>query len=225
MEVIAYLAAAFIGLSLGLIGGGGAILTVPVLVYLFGIHPLLATSYSLFIVGSTSLIGAIGNYREGQVDLKAAFFFGVASISTVFVIRKFVIPTIPEQLFSIWDYQLSSALATMIVFGLLMLLASMSMITGKQVEVQEQECRNCVKFSKMIGYGIGIGLVTGLLGAGGGFLLIPAMIFLLKLPIKRAIGTSLLVIALNSLTGFAADLGHFNIEWGFLGSITVIAIT
>lgn len=224
MEVIAYLAAAFIGISLGLIGGGGSILTMPVLVYLFGINPLLATSYSLFVVGSTSLIGALSNYRKGQVNLKAAFFFGTASILTVFLSRKFIVPIIPEHLFSIGSFRVSSALATMVFFGVLMLMASISMITRKQIEGEEQECKDCIKFFKLLGYGIAIGVVTGLLGAGGGFLLIPALVFLLKLPMKKAIGTSLLIIALNSLIGFTGDLGHFVIQWKFLLSVTAIAI-
>jgi len=225
MEVIAYLAAAFIGISLGLIGGGGSILTMPVLVYLFGINPLLATSYSLFVVGSTSLIGAFNNYRKGQVNLKAALFFGAASIATVFLTRKFIVPLIPEHLFFIGSFRVSSALATMIFFGVLMLMASISMITRKQIDGEEQECKDCIKFFKLLGYGIAIGLVTGLLGAGGGFLLIPALVFLLKLPMKKAIGTSLLIIALNSLIGFAGDLGHFIIQWKFLLGVTAIAIT
>lgn len=225
MEVIAYLASAFIGISLGLIGGGGSILTVPVLVYLFGITPLLATSYSLFIVGSTSLIGAVDNYRKGQVNLKAAFFFGAASIVTVFATRKFIVPVIPEELFTIAGHTITSALATMVFFGVLMLMASISMIRSKHDDAQERECKDCIKFFKLVGYGVAIGLVTGLLGAGGGFLLIPALVFLLKLPMKKAVGTSLLIIALNSLIGFAGDLGHFQIQWKFLLSVSAIAIT
>ncbi|WP_449436894.1 sulfite exporter TauE/SafE family protein [Pedobacter steynii] len=225
MEVIAYLAAAFIGISLGLIGGGGSILTMPVLVYLFGISPLLATSYSLFIVGSTSLIGAINNYRKGQVNLKAALFFGAASIITVFATRKFIVPAIPEHLFTIAGYAVSSGLATMVFFGVLMLMASISMIKSKSKDELDQECKDCIKFFKLLGYGVAIGLVTGLLGAGGGFLLIPALVFLLKLPMKKAIGTSLLIIALNSLIGFVGDLGHFDIQWKFLLSVSAIAIT
>lgn len=225
MEVIAYLASAFIGISLGLIGGGGSILTVPVLVYLFGINPLLATSYSLFIVGSTSLIGAVNNYRKGQVNLKAAFFFGAASIVTVFATRKFIIPIIPEELFTISGYTINTAFATMVFFGILMLTASISMIRTKHDDVQEQKCKDCIKFFKLLGYGIAIGLVTGLLGAGGGFLLIPALVLLLKLPMKKAVGTSLLIIALNSLIGFAGDLGHFQIQWEFLISVGAIATT
>lgn len=224
MEVIAYIATTFIGISLGLIGGGGSILTLPVLVYLFGVNPLLATSYSLFIVGTTSMIGAVNNYRKNLVSLKAALVFGSASVLTVLLTRKFIVPFIPYDLFRIGDYQVSSSLATMVVFGVLMLAASIGMISSSQKKDQEKECKNCVKFIKLSGYGIAIGVITGLLGAGGGFLLIPSLIFLLKLPMKKAIGTSLMIIALNSLIGFTADLGHFNIDWKFLLTMTSIAI-
>ncbi len=224
MELLGYLAAAFIGISLGLIGGGGSILTVPVMVYLFGTSPLLATSYSLFIVGSTSLIGSINNYRQGFINLKAALYFGAASILTVFVTRKFLVPAIPKEIITIGGFTITESFLTMVLFGVLMLLASISMIKKPQTTLPEQECNDCIKFFKLVGYGIAIGLVTGLLGAGGGFLLIPALVFLLKLPMKKAIGTSLLIIALNSLMGFAGDLGHFDIQWSFLITITLLAI-
>jgi uncharacterized membrane protein YfcA len=224
MEIIGYLAAAFIGISLGLIGGGGSIMTMPVLVYMFGISPILATSYSLFIVGSTSLLGAVNNYRKGQSNLKAALYFGIPSVTTVFITRKYIVPLIPENLFFIGDYIIGSNLITMVIFGILMLMASISMIWPKQNNIPGDECKDCLKFSKLLAYGIAIGLVTGMLGAGGGFLLIPALIFLLKLPMKKAIGTSLLIIALNSLIGFTGDLGHFNINWRFLLMVTSIAI-
>lgn len=225
MEIIAYLSAAFIGISLGLIGGGGSIMTMPVLVYLFGINPLLATSYSLFIVGSTSLVGAIENYRKGHLNLKATLYFGTTSILTVFVTRKYIVPLIPENIFIINGLNITSNLLIMVLFGLLMLLASINMIRSTPINLQEQKCKNTFQSSKLFSYGIAIGLITGFLGAGGGFLLIPALLFLLKLPMKKAIGTSLLIIALNSLIGFTGDLGHFDIQWKFLLLVTAIAIT
>ncbi|SMD03175.1 sulfite exporter TauE/SafE family protein [Pedobacter nyackensis] len=225
MELIAYLATAFIGISLGLIGGGGSILTMPVLVYLFGINPLLATSYSLFVVGTTSLVGAINNYRKEQVHLKAAFFFGSASIITVFITRKFILPSVPTHVLTINGFTITSALVTMVLFGALMLLAATSMIKDQGSQDAEKECKDCLRFFNLFGYGVGIGLVTGLLGAGGGFLLIPALVFLVKIPMKKAIGTSLLIIALNSMIGFAGDLGHFAVNWKFLMGITSVAIT
>jgi uncharacterized protein len=224
MEILGYIAAALIGISLGLIGGGGSILTVPVMVYLFGVQPLLATSYSLFIVGSTSLIGSANNFHKGMVNLKAALFFGAASIVTVFITRKFIVPAIPKELFTVNGFVVTDSFLTMILFGVLMLLASISMILDKSGAVPEKECSNCIKFFKLLGYGISIGLITGLLGAGGGFLLIPALVFLIKLPMKKAVGTSLVIIAMNSLFGFAGDLGHFQINWSFLLTITTIAV-
>lgn len=224
MELFGYFASALIGLSLGLIGGGGSILTVPVMVYLFGIEPLLATSYSLFIVGSTSLIGSVHNIRKGNVNLKAAMFFGIASVTTVFLTRKFIVPAIPKEIITINGFTVTESFLTMILFGGLMLLASISMIAGKNLNGPEKECSDCIKFFKLLGYGIGIGIVTGLLGAGGGFLLIPALVLIIRLPMNKAVGTSLLIIAMNSLFGFAGDLGHFNIDWPFLMIITAIAV-
>lgn len=225
MELIAYVATVFIGISLGLIGGGGSILTMPVLVYLFGINPLLATSYSLFLVGTTSFIGAINNYRKEQVHLKAALFFGSSSIITVFITRKFILPSIPTHILTINGFHITSALITMVLFGALMLLAATSMIKDQGSQDPEKECKDCFSFLKLFGYGVGIGFVTGLFGAGGGFLLIPALVFLVKLSMKKAIGTSLLIIALNALIGFTGDLGHFNLNWKFLLGITAVATT
>jgi len=223
MEILGYLASALIGVSLGLIGGGGSILTVPVMVYLFGVQPLLATSYSLFIVGFTSLIGAFKYYRLGLINVKAALFFGAASVTTVFVTRKFIVPAVPAEIMKIGSFTISEHFLTMMLFGLLMLLASFSMIRSKSAEKPEKECSNCIRFFRLSGYGISIGLITGLLGAGGGFLLIPALVFFIGLPMKQAIGTSLLIIALNSLIGFIGDLGHFEIDWAFLLAVSLMA--
>lgn len=224
MELFGYIASAFIGLSLGLIGGGGSILTVPVLVYLFGVPPLLATSYSLFIVGSTSLIGAANNLRKGEVSLKAALVFGTTSIVTVFATRKFLIPVIPKDLCTVGGVTITEPFLTMVLFGILMLLSSFTMITGtKDADQEPAEKGDYSQGFKLLAYGISIGLVTGLLGAGGGFLLIPALVLFIGLPMKKAVGTSLLIIALNSLIGFLGDLGHFTIDWGFLLLIALIA--
>lgn len=223
MEIVGYIASLFIGISLGLIGGGGSILTVPVMVYLFGLQPVMATSYSLFVVGSTSLVGALNNLSKGLVNLKAAFLFGTSSIVTVFLTRKFLVPAIPKTIVTIGTVAITESLLTMILFAVLMLLASVSMIRDKRVPPKE-ESSNSFRLSKLLLYGVSIGLVTGLLGAGGGFLLIPALVFLLKLPMKKAIGTSLMIIALNSLIGFTGDLGHLTIDWAFLVKITLVAI-
>ena len=225
MQVFAYLASALIGISLGLIGGGGSILTVPVLVYLFGISPLLATSYSLFVVGSTSLVGAFNNYRKGFVSIKTAFLFGLTSITTVFLTRKFIIPAIPRHILQIGSFELTENILTMVLFAVLMVAASTAMIrSGRKKEDTEILSDKKLNLPKLVLFGIAIGFATGLLGAGGGFLLIPTLVLLVGLPMKEAVGTSLLIIALNSLIGFTGDLGHFVINWFFLAKITAIAI-
>lgn len=228
MEVLGYVLAALVGISLGLIGGGGSILTVPILVYVLGVNPLLATSYSLFIVGTTSLVGAFNNYRKGFVQIKTALLFGISSIATVFLTRKFIIPAIPKHIFSIGSFELTENILTMVLFALLMLAASISMIkNGNKKEIENSADVIIVKkinLPKLLLYGIAIGFATGLLGAGGGFLLIPTLVLLVGLPMKEAVGTSLLIIALNSLIGFTGDLGHFTMDWKFLIIITLIAV-
>ncbi|MEP7141607.1 MAG: sulfite exporter TauE/SafE family protein [Ferruginibacter sp.] len=226
MEITGFILAALVGVSLGLIGGGGSILTVPILVYLMGVNPILATSYSLFIVGSTSMVGAVDNYRKGFVRIKTALLFGLSSITTVFVIRKIVMPEIPSVLFNTEHFRITQSMATMVLFAILMLLASIAMITGKNEPLLTNKIamQNDHHTFKLLLYGILIGLSTGFLGAGGGFLVIPALVIILKMPMKQAVGTSLLIIALNSLIGFTGDLGHFAINWKFLLSISLIAI-
>ena len=224
MQTLGYFASLLIGISLGLIGGGGSILTVPVLVYLFSVSPVLATSYSLFVVGSTSLVGAFNNYLKGLVRIKTALLFGISSITTVFLTRKFIIPLIPKTFGKVGSYQITQSLVIMVLFALLMIAASLSMIKSKREEIDKTTVNNHIILPKLLGYGIAIGLATGLLGAGGGFLLIPTLVLLIKLPMKEAIGTSLLIIALNSLIGFMGDIGHFTMDWIFLFKITSIAI-
>ena len=220
MEYIGYFASIIIGLSLGLIGGGGSILTIPILVYLFKIDPELATSYSLFIVGITSLMGCISHYRMGNLQIKAALYFAIPSIVSILIIREVIFPQIAETLFSIASYQVSKSFLIMIVFSLLMIAASVSMIKKNEVTTTTGET-NYIQLG-IIGFFVGI--VTGFLGAGGGFLIIPALLFFAKLPIKQAIGTSLLIIFINSSIGFGGDLYIGTpIDYGFLFIISGIA--
>ena len=222
MEIAGYIASILIGLSLGLIGGGGSILTVPVLVYLFGVNPTVATSYSLFIVGSTSLIGAIRKYAIGQVSMKTAQLFGITSVITVLLTRRYIIPAIPENLGMVGGIILTKSMLTMVLFAILMLLASVSMIRGRK-DAEEKE--KPIDVVPLMMYGVGIGLVTGLLGAGGGFLIIPALVLLARLPMKLAVGTSLTIIAIKSLIGFMGDIQTGQvIDWGFLLFFTALAV-
>lgn len=221
--MIGYIVAALIGISLGLIGGGGSILTMPVLVYLFNISPVLATSYSLFIVGSTSLVGSIINYRKGYVNIKTALLFGLSSVLTVFAIRKFLIPKIPLHIVSIAGFEVTTPLLTMLLFATLMIVAATSMIRNRTIVYKKLDYPGKSKVLKLLFLGICIGMVTGLLGAGGGFLLIPVLVLLLHQPMKTAIGTSLLIIATNSLLGFTGDLNNFKMDWTLLLTVSGIS--
>lgn len=225
MKVMGYIAALFTGISLGLIGGGGSILTVPVLVYLFGVNPVLSTSYSLFVVGSTSLVGAFNNYSKGLVRIKTALLFGLSSITTVFLTRKLLIPLIPDSIATIGGFDITASIVTMVLFAILMVVASISMIKSRKHKIRETDVGSKkLNIFKLLLTGVAIGIATGLLGAGGGFLLIPTLVLVVKLPMKEAVGTSLLIIALNSLVGFTGDIGHFEMNWFFLFKVTSIAI-
>jgi uncharacterized membrane protein YfcA len=216
MEIIGFAAAIVMGLSLGLIGGGGSILTVPILVYLFGVDPVLSTAYSLFVVGLTSAVGSFSHFKNGNVHLKTAIIFGIPSIVAVFLVRKFVVPAIPDEIFSTGSFVLTKSLGVLVLFAVLMLLASFSMIRKPKKE-KGQKSETHYNFPLIFIEGLLVGGVTGLVGAGGGFLIIPALVLLAGLPMKQAVGTSLLIIALKSLIGFTGDLGSGQeIDYGFM---------
>lgn len=224
MEIFGYLASLIIGLSLGLIGGGGSILTVPVLVYLFQVNPVIATAYSLFVVGATSLVGAIPKYRQGDVDLRTALIFGIPSITAVFSIRKFVVPAIPQELFTVGGFVVTKSIFMMLLFAMLMIAAAIIMLKNNTVTADSQENGNKSNTTLVALQGAMEGSITGLVGAGGGFLIIPVLVLFSKLPMKKAVGTSLLIIAVKSLIGFTGDLGHTVIDWHLLLTVSALAI-
>lgn len=224
MEIAGYIASLVIGISLGLIGGGGSILTVPVLVYLFGVEPVLATAYSLFIVGASSLVGAIPKYRQGLVNIKTAIIFGIPSIAAVFATRKFIVPLIPAEVFQIGDFVITKSILMMLLFAVLMVFASVSMIREKSKDNTEEIEEQKFNYPVILLEGAIVGVLTGLVGAGGGFLIIPALVLLSKLPMKQAVGTSLLIIAAKSLIGFTGDLSNYSMDWTLLSLVTGLAI-
>lgn len=221
LEIIGYVAAVFVGVVLGLLGGGGSILAIPILVYLFGVEPVLASAYSLFIVGVTSLFGAIPKYREQLVSLRTGLVFGLPSIAAIFFTRRVVVPAIPDLVWQTETFTLTKRLLILGVFALLMLFASIPMIRGKR-EITSQN-RKFRTFLVMV-EGTLIGFLTGFVGAGGGFLIIPALVFLTGLQFKAAVGTSLFIIATNSIIGFLGDVLQTAIDWPLLLSLTAVAV-
>lgn len=224
MSIAGYLASVFIGMALGLIGGGGSILTVPVLVYLFSIDTVVATVYSLFIVGTTSVIGSFSYFKKGLVNIKTTVVFGIPSVISVFLTRTFIVPAIPPEIFSIGSYTVTKSILLMLLFAILMILASYSMIKKGKTLADEIPQKKRFHYPLVFAEGIFVGIVTGLIGAGGGFLIIPALVNFLRLPMKTAVGTSLVIISINSLIGFLFSLSHTSVDWHLLLMITSIAI-
>lgn len=224
-NIVGYLATGLIGVSLGLIGGGGSIITIPVLVYLFHIEPTLATLYSLFVVGTTSLVGGIRSAVNNLVDFRSAVLFAIPSTLAVYLTRHYLLPLIPDTLFIVASYSVTKNIAIMIFFSLIMLFASVRMIRDKQ-SIYSESVTHRKTYIYILLLGFFIGIVTGIVGAGGGFLIIPALVLLNGLTMKQAVGTSLLIIAINSLIGFMGDLSLLKeINFPFILSISILSIT
>lgn len=214
MEIFGSLLAIIIGITLGMMGSGGSILTVPVLVYILHVDPNLSTTYSLFAIGVSSFIGSIVNFNKGTIDFRKVLNFGFPSIITVFLTRQFFLPFVPE-VFTIGPWIIHQNTVLMIFFACVMILSAFSMINKKI----EQNWKAEKKYSKgaTIGQGIGVGFITGVVGAGGGFLIIPALINFYKMPVTKAVSTSLAIIAINSLFGLVGDLEKFTIfDWNLV---------
>ena len=227
-DIFGYLASILIGFTLGLIGGGGSILTLPVLTYLFYLDAVTATSYSLFVVGATALIGAVQYFRRGQVDIRTGVIFAIPALISVYLTRRYLMPAIPESLLTIGGYELTRDMAILIWFAVIMLFAGISMIrkrrtpSGGAAEAQEGAS---LPLHWIALEGLLVGVLTGVVGAGGGFLIIPALVLLAKLPMKTAVGTSLMIISAKSLIGFGGDvMAGLPIDMGFLLLITGLAI-
>jgi uncharacterized membrane protein YfcA len=220
MELFGYFGALCIGLILGLTGGGGSILTVPILVYVMLIDPIIATAYSLFIVGTTSAFGAFQNYRKGLVDIKNGFLFAIPSFIAVYITRRFLVPLIPDTIVE-QPFMLTKSTFLMVFFAVIMVLAAISMLKKKKEVV---ETAGNIAISTLLFQTFTIGIIIGLVGAGGGFLIIPSLVLFAKLPMKKAVGTSLFIIAMNSLIGFLGDVQTITIDWKFLSSFTGISI-
>lgn len=224
LEFLGYFGAILVGLILGLIGGGGSILTLPILVYLLGVNAVTATGYSLFIIGITSLVGTLRNAKEKKIDFKIGLLFTIPTLLSLYFTRLVILPSIPIEILSIGDFILMKPMAIMILFAAIMLLASYSMIKGRKDEEVDKKTTN---FAKLSVVGLGVGLLSGLVGAGGGFIITPALVFFAYLPMKNAVATSIFIIAVNSLLGFTGDIGKYEMDWPFLvlfSSLSIVGI-
>jgi uncharacterized membrane protein YfcA len=224
IEILGYFCAMIIGVSLGLIGGGGSVLAVPVLAYLFSIEEKAATAYSLFVVGASALFGGIKQHFKGHVDWRTAMVFGIPSIIGVSVIRKFVVPVLPDVIFTIDDFEFTRRMLIFGLFALLMIPAAFSMLKDHKKRKLTQFKTIPFNYPLMVIEGLVVGAVTGLIGAGGGFLIIPALVILAQVEMKVAVGTSLIIIAVKSLIGFfLGDAFTMKIDWEFLFNFTLLA--
>lgn len=220
-HILGYVGALIVGLVLGLIGGGGSILTVPLLVYLLGYNPVVATAYSLFVVGTSSMVGTYQKYKKGLVDFKTGLAFSFPSFIAVYLSRRYLVPSIPDTLITFGDYNLTKEMSIMIFFAIIMLFASISMIKKRK---DEDIMAQSQPYYKTFIQGIIIGIITGIIGAGGGFLYVPALVIWANIPMKKAVGTSLIIVTINSLIGFTGDVQTLEIEWVFLLTFTLISI-
>ncbi|WP_160714041.1 sulfite exporter TauE/SafE family protein [Chitinophaga solisilvae] len=219
MVTVLLLLGILIGLLLGLTGAGGSILTVPVLVYIAGLETSVATAYSLFIVGVTALYGAAGPVMQGKVDFRTALLLAIPSFIAVFFTRHLLLPVIPEHWVHTGRLTIDKSGGLMLLFALVMLWAGRAMVT------QPVRVTGTVSYPAVLIAGVLTGVVAGLVGAGGGFLIIPALILFAGMDMKTAVSTSLAIIAVNSLLGFSGDLlNGLHPDWRFLGWFSLLTV-
>ena len=222
LELIGFFGAFVTGIIIGLFGGGGSILAVPIFVYLFQLNPILATSYSMFVVGFSAAIGTLINIRKKIIEYKTAFIFTLPALASVFITRRFIIPNLPDNVATIGSFVITKEMALMLFFSLIIILSSVFMMKKPTTVDSKSDSKRKDLFLLIIG--LGVGLITGLVGAGGGFIIVPALVLFAKLSIKQAVATSLIIITFNSLIGFSADLPLLQIEWRFLSLFTALSI-
>jgi hypothetical protein len=222
-QIIGYILSVFVGMTLGMLGSGGSILSVPILVYVMSIEPTLATAYSLFVIGTTSLVGGIHKAKQKLVDFNKVFLFGIPTVISVFITRKVLFPRIPDIIFSAEIFTLKKSVLIMVVFAVVMIVASIKMIKPSKIIIFAEDEK--LNYYKIAVQGIFIGLISGFVGAGGGFLIIPTLLFLAKTPMKMAVGTSLFIVSSQSLIGFTGDImGDQVIDWELLAFFTLASI-
>lgn len=226
MELLGYICAVLTGISLGILGSGGSILTVPIMVYLMNINPVDATGLSLFIVGVTSMVGGITYIRKKLVDTEAATVFAIPSIISVFLTRKFLLPVIPDPLVSTAAITITKETFILLLFSVLMVIVGKSMISHATALEEDVVVEKEFNYPWLLVVGIFSGFLTGLLGVGGGFIIIPALVLFARIPVRMSVGTSLLIIAVNSFSGFAEEVivNHAAIDYRFLMHFVTLSL-
>ncbi len=223
MHLIGFSGALTVDLVLGIMGSGGSVIAIPIFAYLFHISPVTTTAYSLFVVGTSASVGAFRNWKAGLVDFRIAFVFAIPAFIAIYVVRKYALPIIPTELMVFKGFVVTKDMAIMVLLAILMLFSAISMLQKDKLSTKSP-LSNPYNYPLMIFQGIFIGLLTGIVGIGGGFLIIPTLVVLAKLPMKKAVATSMFVIAMKSLIGFMGDLGNLEINWSFLGAFTLISV-
>jgi uncharacterized protein len=199
--IIGYILSFVMGSILGLIGAGGSILAVPILVYFLKIPPITATAYSLLTVGLTAFTGATRYYHKKQIDYIVALQFVIPSMCALYIARRFIVPFIPDPVF----LDVSKDLFIMLFFASIMICSGIMMLRGMNIVNIKVE-NNKYSLLKMIIISLIIGTVIGIIGAGGGFLIIPTLVMLAGLDMRVAVGSSLFIIAIQALFGFVGDI-------------------
>ena len=222
VQIFGYLGALSVGVVLGLMGSGGSIISIPIFTYLFHISPITTTAYSLFVVGTTSSIGVLRNWKKKLVDYRIALFFAIPAFIAVFVVRKYILPTIPTEIVSIKDFVFTKDIVIMVFLAVIMLFSGISMIRKKKLYSSDGSI-NGYEYFLITLQGIAIGIITGIVGIGGGFLIVPTLVLWVKLPMKKAVATSLFIIAIKSFVGFMGDLNNLEINWNFLLGFTLLS--
>ena len=222
LEIVGFFGAFLTGIVIGLFGGGGSILAVPIFVYFFKLNPVLATSYSMFVVGSSAAVGTIININKKLIAYKTAVIFTLPALVSVYMTRRFLIPNIPDILFSFKDFDITKKMVLMLLFSLVIIISSIPMM--KQPITEPNTTTSEKNYGLLIVIGLAVGVLTGLIGAGGGFIIVPALVLFARITIKQAVATSLIIIAFNSLVGFCSDLSLLKIEWDFLILFTALSI-
>ena len=214
MVLVGYALAALVGISLGLMGGGGSILTVPIFVYVLGYDPKLAIAMSLPVIGVTSLAGAAGHWKAGNVHLRTAITFGLIAMVGAFAGAR--------------GARLLNGAVQLALLAVIMLMAAAMMLRSARRSPAGDDAQPLpprdMPAAQLVPVALGVGLITGLVGIGGGFLVVPALVLLARAPMKQAVGTSLVVIAMNSASGFAGYIGQVQVPWTFMIGFTAVAV-